>query len=111
MFSSSVGTAGLQKPEKVYLHNTNLLYALIENTPSQGTVREVFFCNQLQVGHKVTQSSATDFVVNNEYQFEIGGKGKGNKQIRDLEKAWVVKDDIEYPVLQTLPMWIFEFCY
>lgn len=111
LYSSSFGIAGLQKPEKIYLQNTNLLYALSENPPSIGTVREVFFCNQLQFKHRVTHSSTADFVVDGNFHFEIGGKNKGNKQIKNLEKAWVVKDDMEYPVSQNLPLWLFGFLY
>ena len=111
LYASSLGIVGLQKPEKVYLQNTNLLYALSENPPSIGTVREVFFCNQLHVKHRVSHSSTTDFVVDGNLHFEIGGNNKGNKQINNLEKAWVVKDDLEYPASQTLPLWLFGFLY
>ncbi len=101
----------LQKPGKVYLNNTNLLYALSEDTPSTGTVREVFFNSQLNVNHQVNYSSRTDFEVDKKYHFEIGGKNKGRKQINTITHAWVVKDDIEYPVGQSLPLWIFGFLY
>lgn len=95
LFASGFGVATLQKPEKVYLHNTNLLYALSETPPEIGTVREVFFNNQRSAQHQVAHSAQTDFVVDRQYHFEIGGRGKGRKQIEALADAWVVKDDLE----------------
>jgi predicted AAA+ superfamily ATPase len=103
--------ATLQKPEKIYMENTNLLFALSESPPSKGTVREVFFNNQLSGQYKVTHSPITDFEVDSRYSFEIGGQNKGRKQIASLAKAWVVKDDLEYPVGNALPLWIFGFLY
>jgi uncharacterized protein len=111
LFSSKAGIVGLQKPEKLYLQNTNLLYALSEQDPSIGTVREVFFCSQLQFDHSVSYSTAVDFVVDGKYNFEIGGKNKDSKQIKNLENAWVVKDDLEYPASLALPLWLFGFLY
>ena len=111
LFASGFGVSTLQKPEKVYLHNTNLLYALSETPPETGTVREVFFNNQLSVLHDVGYSAHTDFVVDRQYHFEIGGRNKGRKQLEGLANAWVVKDDMEYPVGRSLPLWLFGFLY
>ncbi len=111
LFASGFGVSTLQKPEKVYLQNTNLLYALSEALPEVGTVREVFFNNQLSARHTVGYSAQTDFVVDRQYHFEIGGRNKGRKQIEGLSDAWVVKDDLEYPVGQSLPLWVFGFLY
>ena len=111
LFASGFSTSTLQKPEKVYLHNTNLLYALSEAPPEKGTVREVFFNNQLSALHEVGYTAQTDFEINRRYHFEVGGKGKGRKQIESLGQAWVVKDGLEYPVSQSLPLWLFGFLY
>ena len=111
LFASGFGVSTLQKPEKVCLHNPNLLYALCEAPPEVGTVREVFFNNQLSALHEVGYSAQTDFVVDRRYHFEIGGRHKGRKQIENLADAWVVKDDLEYPVGQSLPLWVFGFLY
>ena len=111
LYPEGTSVATLQKPEKIYLDNTNLLYALSEKEPSSGTVREVFFNNQLNAVHRVNHSPKTDFTVDGQYHFEIGGKTKGRKQIADISKAWIIKDDLEYPAGQTLPLWIFGFLY
>lgn len=111
LYPAGISTAILQKPEKIFLNNTTLLYALAEQKPVTGTVRETFFLSQLQPFHKVHLSKQGDFEVNGTYTFEVGGKGKGQKQISALENAWVVKDDIEFPMLNTIPLWMFGLLY
>lgn len=111
LFASGFSVSALQKPEKVYLHNTNLLYALSETPPEIGTVREVFLNNQLSTLHQVAYSAQTDFTVDRQYHFEVGGQNKGRKQLAGLANAWVVKDDLEYAVGQSLPLWVFGFLY
>lgn len=106
---SSVAT--LQKPEKIYLDNTNLLYTLSESAPSQGTIREVFFYNQLSGRHHIRHGAQVDFEVDGCYAFEVGGRQKSNRQIAQIPSAWTVKDDLEYPVGRSLPLWIFGFLY
>lgn len=103
--------ASLQKPEKIYLNNTNLLYALSEDNPNSGTIREVFFYNQLAGLHQISQSKEADFLVDNKYTFEIGGKNKTMTQIKDVENSWLVKDDIIQPTGRTIPLWMFGFLY
>ncbi|MDE3214219.1 MAG: AAA family ATPase [Bacteroidota bacterium] len=111
LYPKGISVAVLQKPEKIYLDNPNLLYALSESVPSTGTVRETFFNNQLSVNHRVNNSEKTDFIIDGKLHFEIGGKTKGKKQVASLPDAWVVKDDLEYPVYQSLPLWAFGFLY
>ena len=111
LFPAGNSTAVLQKPEKIFLNNTTLLAALAEQKPNIGTVRETFFLSQLQTLHKVQLPKQGDFYVNDTYTFEVGGKGKGQKQLESLENAWVVKDDIEFPMLKTIPLWMFGLLY
>ena len=103
--------ASLQKPEKIYLNNTNLLYALSEDNPNSGTIREVCFYNQLAGLHQISQSKEADFLVDNKYTFEIGGKNKTMTQIKDVENSWLVKDDIIQPTGRAIPLWMFGFLY
>lgn len=103
--------SSLQKPEKIYLSNTNLLYALSELPPNFGTIREIFFYNQLVGAHTISQSKQADFLVDNQYTFEIGGKNKDRSQIKNLDNAWLVKDDITQPFGKSLPLWMFGFLY
>lgn len=104
------GMRSLGKIEKVYLDNTNLMYALSGNLTDIGTVRETFFMNQVRVVKDVVSSKFSDFVVD-DYTFEVGGKNKKRKQIADIPNSYVVKDDIEYFVNQTIPLWMFGLMY
>lgn len=111
LLPEGVSISTLQKPEKIYLNNTNLLYALSETLPSEGTVREVFFNNQLKVEHQVNQASKTDFKIDDKFYFEVGGRNKGGQQIRNLQNTWIVKDGLEYSVGRSIPLWLFGFLY
>lgn len=84
----------LQKPEKVYLENTNYLFALKQETPNVACLRETFFMNQLKANHKLTYPDKGDFVVDEKFVFEIGGKTKSFGQIANLENAYIAADDI-----------------
>lgn len=100
----------LGKVNKVYLNNPNLAYALSDDEPNIGNIRETIFLAWLRVTHKVTASSVSDFKVG-KYTFEVGGKKKGQHQIKDIEYAYVVKDDIEYGHLNEVPLWAFGLLY
>jgi predicted AAA+ superfamily ATPase len=108
MKSSSKGLTKLEKPEKIYLNNSNLLYISDTNI---GTVRETFFLNILSMKHEVTYPKKGDFLVDNRYLFEIGGKNKSFKQIKDIPNSFVVADDIEVGFGNKIPLWLFGFLY
>lgn len=107
----SHGINYLNKPEKLYLQNTNLIYALMEEPINIGNVRETFFLNQLAVNYKVTYPEKGDFIINEKYIFEVGGKSKSQKQIEGLTNAFIVKDDIEFSSDNIIPIWMFGLLY
>ncbi len=109
--SDTFGIAKMNKPEKVYLNNPNLIFALSENNANIGTVRETFFYNQLRVKHSVTYPDKADFLIDNKYTFEIGGKNKKQKQIAGIENAFIAADNIEYAYNNIIPVWMFGFLY
>ncbi len=111
LFKEANGISKLQKPLKVYLENTNLMYALSPNSTNVGNVRETFFLNQLSYKNSVTYIDETDFLVNQKYAFEIGGKSKTNKQILGLENAFIAADNIEIGHQNNIPLWLFGFLY
>jgi predicted AAA+ superfamily ATPase len=111
IYKDQFGVSLLQKPEKIYLENTNFAYALSGNEPNIGNIRETFFLNQLSAQHKVTYHDRADFTVNDKYVFEIGGKNKTKSQIVGLENAFVVQDDIAFGVDNTIPLWLFGMLY
>ena len=96
----------------IYLQNTALLYCLTQNqNPEKGTLRETFFVNQLREKHLVNTSRQGDFLVDNSYIFEIGGRNKSGKQISGLENSFIVQDDIEIGYRNFIPLWLFGFLY
>ena len=104
------GIRGLGKVDKVYLDNTNLIYNLADDTSNIGNIRETFFLNQTRVKHDVFASSVADFLVDDK-TFEVGGKKKGQKQIKEIENGYIVKDDIENGYLNIIPLWQFGLTY
>jgi predicted AAA+ superfamily ATPase len=105
------GIAALQKPDKIYLENTNLSFALNTN-PEIGTIRETFLFNQLKnAGHKVQLADKGDFLINGKQIIEVGGKHKSYKQIADLKDAYIAADEIEIGFGNKIPLWLFGFLY
>ncbi|GAB6011756.1 hypothetical protein [Viscerimonas tarda] len=105
------GINKLQKPEKVYLENTNIAYALAENNTDIGNMRETFFLNQISYRHRVEFPNQGDFFVDKKYLFEIGGKNKSSKQKQGAKNAFIVSDNIEYGFDNKIPLWMFGFLY
>ena len=104
------GLRALTKTEKIYLDNTNLIYALAQQNSDIGNMRETFFANQMSVNHNITASDKADFVIEGK-TFEVGGKSKNQKQITGIENAFIVKDNIEYGYKNVLPLWTFGLNY
>ena len=101
----------LNKPDKLYLNNTNLMFALASDKPNTGNIRETFLLNQLRVKHKVTYPQTGDFLIDEKYLIETGGKNKTQKQIAGVENAFIAADDIEYATHNKIPLWLFGFLY
>ncbi|TVQ78948.1 MAG: ATP-binding protein [Flavobacteriales bacterium] len=104
------GNSFLQKPEKVYLQNTNLSY-LFTDKPNAGNIRETFFLNQVSVKHEVLSSRYADFLVNNKHTFEVGGPNKNAAQISGVGEAYLAVDGIEIGQSNKIPLWMFGFLY
>jgi len=104
------GIRGLGKIDKVYLDNTNILFNLAGSNSNVGNIRETFFFNQMRVNNKIISSKTADFMVG-DYTFEVGGKNKRQKQIENVGKSFVVKDDIEFGYLNVIPLWAFGLNY
>jgi hypothetical protein len=108
---ASKGVAVLQKPDKVYLENTNLSYAL-KDEPDKGALRETFLLNQLRNAKRhVSLSKEGDFLVDKKWTLEVGGKSKGDKQIKKVKNAFLALDEIEEAYLNRIPLWAFGFLY
>ena len=111
VYQNTKGVAALQKPDKIYLENTNLSYAL-KDQPDVGSLRETFFLNQLKnAGHDVSLPKAGDFLVDKKLTFEIGGKSKTDEQVKKIPKSYLAIDEIESAYLNRIPLWLFGFLY
>lgn len=105
------GIAALQKPDKIYLENTNLSFAL-NSSPEIGTIRETFLFNQLKnAGHKVQLAEKGDFLIDGKHTIEAGGKNKTYKQLAGLDQAYIAADEIEIGFAGKIPLWLFGFLY
>lgn len=104
------GISALGKVDKVYLNNTNLAYALSDSTPDVGNIRETVFLSLLMQTQVITSSSVSDFRIEDR-TFEVGGRNKKQKQVRNVQNAYVVKDDIEYGYKNVIPLWAFGLTY
>ena len=109
--SSKKGMNSLNKPEKIYLDNTNLLYALTTSNINDGNKRETFFANQVAMNHTLTIPPKGDFLVDNIYTFEIGEKNKNYDQIKDIPDSYVVFDNAETGFGNKIPLWLFGMMY
>jgi len=104
------GMSRLQKPDKIYLENTNLAYA-IRPSPEQGNIRETFLLNQLiNTGAEVSAPKIGDFVSSG-ITIEVGGKSKNAGQVKELESYLEAADDIETGLGTKVPLWLFGFLY
>lgn len=108
--SRTKGVSYLQKPDKIYLENTNLIQLFSEQKPNLGNLRETFFFNQLDYHHQVTTSKYADFMIDDTLTFEIGGPSKGLEQIKGVPMSYLAVDK-EMGNGNRIPLWLFGFLY
>ncbi len=102
--------ASIRKQDKLYLANPNLFDALCMNKEI-GTVRETYFVSQVGARHKLHYVDRGDFLIDERYTVEIGGKNKDFSQIKDIPESYVVADDVEVGFGNKIPLWLFGFLY
>ena len=100
----------LSKPDKIYVHNPNLMYALTDY-PDKGTLRETFFINQLSSVAEVSYPRKGDFIVNRKYLFEVGGRNKTFNHIKDIPNSFLAIDGVETGFFNRIPLWLFGMLY
>jgi len=110
LYSEKTNLSQLSKPEKLYLENTNLLYAMSGNAEI-GTVRETFFVNQLGESHEVCYTDKGDFKIDQSYTFEIGGRNKTFEQIKEVSNSFLAVDGYEIGHGRRIPLWMFGLLY
>lgn len=110
-YHSVKGVTKLQKPDKIFIENPNLMYALRGETVDTGNVRETFFVNQLRHSHLVELAGKADFRIDGKYTVEVGGKNKEERQIAGVPNAFLALDGIEHGFANHIPLWLFGFLY
>jgi len=111
LYSDNKSVGKMQKPDKIYIHDTNILFALGQKF-NIGTVRECFVVNQLSMKHDVEYGKDSgDFKIDGKYTFEVGGSDKSFDQIADMPDSYILADQIEYPIGKKLPLWIVGMTY
>ncbi len=96
----------MKKPDKVYMHNTNLLYAIAPDNTDNVNLRHTFFYNQVGYKHQLRSSPNADFCVDGKYQFMVGGR-----KLEGSPNAYAASDVIEIGEDKKIPLWLFGFLY
>ena len=104
------GDGLLQKVEKLFLDNSNIIHALGLDKADEGTIRETMFLTWMKRKYSVYSSKISDFEIK-DMTFEVGGRKKKGKQLKDADKGYIVKDNIEYAAGKNIPIWMFGFIY
>jgi len=111
LYKDIKGITQMQKPEKIYLENTNFQFAFTPKNADLANLRETFFINQLSNSHTVEYVKDGDFRIDGKYIFEVGGKNKSSEQIQGVKNSFIAADDIEYGNAKRIPLWLFGFMY
>ena len=112
LYSDKKKIGKLSKPDKVYMENPNILYALAPTRVEIGTLRETFAANCLAQSHTVEYGKTQgDFKVDSTYTFEIGGRSKDFSQIAGVQDSYIFADDWDLPDGAKLPLWMLGFLY
>ena len=111
LFKETRGLGALEKPDKILLENTNLMYLFDDEKTDIGNIRKTFVFNQLKKAHKIQFSVESDFLVDGKYTFEVGGKNKKRAQIKEIENSYIIADNIEYGTDRRIPIWLLGFLY
>ena len=111
LYADNKSVTKMQKPDKIYVHNPNMLCALSSNL-NVGTLRECFVVNQLSVGHTVEYGKTQgDFLIDGKITVEVGGQDKAFDQIADIPNSYILADSMEFPIGKKLPLWVVGLLY
>lgn len=114
LFPAGKGNNLIRKPGKIYLNNANLLHAIhgsLKFESNVGAIRETFFVNQVHPIHKLTLHDKGDFLIDDKWVIEVGGKGKNNKQIKGEQDAYLAIDNTKVGFGNKIPLYLFGFLY
>jgi predicted AAA+ superfamily ATPase len=110
LYTSNKSHKDFQKPQKIFLNNTNFSYAF-GGEPNIGTIRETFVANCLSGLGELTAPISGDFCLDGQWVFEIGGRSKNNRQIKSITNSYVFADDILSVTNNNIPLWLLGFLW
>lgn len=114
VYPAGKGNSLIRKPGKIYLNNVNLLnsvYGSLKLEGDLGGIRETFFVNQVGSMHKLNTYDQGDFLIDDKWVIEVGGKGKNDKQIRGEQNAYLAVDGIKTGFKNRIPLYLFGLLY
>jgi predicted AAA+ superfamily ATPase len=111
LFKRARGISQLQKPQKIYLRNPNLMFALADREVNRGSLRETFLISQLAPQCQIQYPPFGDFWVEDQYLIEVGGRDKTARQLKNAPQGFIAADQIEYGHGHKIPLWLFGFLY
>lgn len=112
LYCDLVNAKRMQKPDKIYIDNPNMLYAWATTPVRIGTARETFVANQLSAKHQVEFGKKHgDFKIDGTYTIEVGGEDKDFSQIANLPNSYILADNMETAIGHKLPIWVVGFLY
>lgn len=111
IYKATHGIGILQKPDKIYLDNTNIQYAISHEHINIGHIRETFFLNQVSNHHNITYPQRGDFMVDEKWLFEVGGRNKTVQQIQHDKNGYLAMDQIDIGARNRIPLYLFGFLY
>lgn len=76
-----------------------------------GLYRFLEYLRRVKVFNVIRAKTKGDFIVDDKYTFEIGGKNKKFNKIKDIENSYIVSDDMEIGSGNKIPLWLFGFLY
>lgn len=101
----------LDDTDKIFLDNPNQIQAISAGEGDIGNIRETFFLCMLTNQYTVARPAQGDFMVDEKYTFEIGGRKKTTEQIKGISNAYVASDNMETSFGNKIPLWLFGFLY
>ena len=112
LYCDLVNAKRMQKPDKIYIDNSNMLYAWATTPVRIGTARETFVVNQLSAKHQVEFGKKKgDFKIDGIYTIEVRGEDKDSRQIANLPNSYILADNIETAIGHKLPIWVVGCLY
>ncbi len=111
LYTSTRGMSGMNKPDKLFLQNTNLYWSLRYNQVNIGSLRETFVKSQVSPKHTSSYTNTGDILIDDKYTMEIGGRSKTKKQIKDVKNSHILADDLLIGNTNKIPLWLMGFLY